>query len=96
MSSTHIAGILNVNANHLSRPVSKAPTWASVIEQSKPHLGGCQTCQIPRKLLGMISSVLNRNVTGAQIATKTTALWALEPTTFTPGSEAWASHTNMC
>ena len=34
MSSNRIAGVLNDNADHLSPPVTKAPTWASVIELS--------------------------------------------------------------
>ena len=94
LSSDHIPGELNHNADILSRPVSKAPTWPSVIEHSKPRLDSCHRCRIPHKLLGIVSSVLNRNATGAQIAEKTTALWALAPRISDPGSNDWASPKN--
>ncbi len=89
LQTTHIAGVDNHNADILSRPLSQAPTWASVIEHSKPSLREAMPYQLPFKLLSTISNVIKYDWTGERLVKVTTELWTLEPNIFPSGIETW-------
>ncbi len=94
LQTTHIAGEDNHNADILSRP-KKAPSWASVIELSKPSLRDARPYQLPFKLLSTISNVIKSDLTGEEIVKITTKLWTLEPHIFPNGLEAWEETANV-
>ena len=94
LQASHIAGELNHNADLLSRP-SLAPTWASVIEQSKPVLDPSTAYRVPSKLLSMILTSFKFNRTEDELGTRMIELWTLEALTFPDGPLAITSPPNF-
>ena len=93
--SLHIAGSENHNADLLSRP-SLAPSWASVIAQSRPPLDHRLAYQVPRKLLSVLLLTYRFPATADIIVERTTALWTLAPTTFIGGPSDMDTQSNYC
>jgi hypothetical protein len=88
--STHIPGKLNDKADCVSRPVSRAPTWDSVIAQCC-HLRHCKAYRPPLPLLSAISALLSPRKSEVVSATQMIELLTLEPTILFDGSISEAS-----
>jgi hypothetical protein len=95
VESTHIAGILNIEADALSR-FSVAKSWASVISKMSQQLGNLPPYQVPLELLLEISRLLSYNATEATSVPKMTRLLTLEPKTLQDGWKQSDSMTSMC
>jgi hypothetical protein len=85
ISSSHIPGKENDEADCVSRPMSRAPTWASVIEQCC-RLRSCKAYRPPLPLLCAISTLLSPRRSEVVSATEMTELLSLEPTILFDGS----------
>ena len=86
LQPSHIAGMLNDDADLTSRPKTRAPTWASVIEQGSPILRTCQIYLIPPGLLSLIARTIRSDVNAAELENAMIELWTLVPTTLPSGS----------
>ena len=86
LQPSHIAGKINENADLLSRPKSRAPSWASVILASNPSLRSCTPYQVPRKLLLHLAALINSKGTEDGLEQKTIRLWTLEANILGNGS----------
>lgn len=64
LQASHIAGILNIDADLLSRP-KLAPSWESAISLLSPAVGSCLIYQVPYKLLISVRKMLTDKETGA-------------------------------
>ena len=85
LQSSHIPGILNNDADLISRPESRAATWASVIEQGSPQLKNCQVYLVPPSLLSLLARVIRSDVPEAMLDHEMIRLWKLVPITLSPG-----------
>jgi hypothetical protein len=86
ISSSHIPGKENDEADCVSRPESRAPTWESVIAQCS-NLRNCTAYRPPQQLLLAISSLLSPRNPEVVSATQMTELLNLEPTILFDGSK---------
>ena len=80
----HIAGVDNVEADHLSR-YEKSPSWESVMGNCTA-LQDLRICLLPPKLLSTIVSAFSNKPNGAWFEKATTKLWTIEPPVFVIGS----------
>ncbi len=87
---SHIAGKINDEADCLSRPVSRAPTWASVIEQCS-HLETCRPLGVPSLVLSVISRLLSPTAIAEVSEQEMTTLLTAEPAILSIGSISKAS-----
>lgn len=87
IQASHIRGIENDDADILSRPVSRAPTWASVTEHGSPELTNCQPYRVPHRLLSVIAKTINSTEIEDSLESEMTKLWTLAPNTLSPGCE---------
>jgi hypothetical protein len=85
--SSHIPGKANDEADCVSRPVSRAPTWESVIAQCC-NLRHCTAYRPPLPLLCALSTLLSPRKSEVVSVTEMTALLTLEPTILYNGSQA--------
>ncbi len=83
--SSHIPGKENDEADCVSRPVSRAPTWESVMQQCS-NLRHCTAYRPPLSLLCTLSILLSPNSSEVVSATAMTALLTLEPDILFNGS----------
>jgi hypothetical protein len=81
----HLAGIVNVSADHLSR-FERSASWAAVMANC-PNLRHLRICLIPRELLLLLVSVYLQEQTEAWYETAMTALWTIESPVFVTGSQ---------
>jgi hypothetical protein len=88
--STHIPGKENDEADCVSRPVSRAPTWVSVIAQCC-NLRNCKAYRPPLPLLCALLALLSPRKSEVVSATKMTELLSLAPTILFDGSPTAAS-----
>jgi hypothetical protein len=87
----HIAGIVNISADHLSR-FEKSPSWEAVMANCV-HLRTLRTCQFQREVLSIIVWTFLREQTEEWYETATTRLWTIEPPVFATGSQRLAGTT---
>ena len=80
----HIAGVVNVSADHLSR-FKKSASWAAVMRNC-PNLTNLRTCQLPLELLSILVSAYISEQTEEWFATATTRLWTIASPAFATGS----------
>jgi hypothetical protein len=80
----HLAGVLNVAADHLSR-FRKSPSWEAVMANN-PQLRTLRTCQIPEELLSLLVYCFSNAPTEEWFATATTKLWTIDAPVFATGS----------
>jgi len=85
LQSSHIEGKLNDDADLISRPESRAATWASVIAQGSPPLRNCQVYLLPPSLLSLLARIIKSDVPEATLDHEMTKLWKLVPITLSPG-----------
>ena len=95
LQPSHIAGMLNDDADLISRPETRAPTWASVIEQGSPILQNCLIYLIPPGLLSLIARTIKSDVPAAELENEMTKLWTLVPPTLKSGSQNIPSMTGI-
>jgi len=94
VSGLHIAGVLNTEADTLSRFNSPDEhRWDFVINKHS-QLGTCQAFRLPHRLLSAIATIVSSAKTGVPYEPPTTALLMLEPTTLRTGSANSASTTS--
>jgi hypothetical protein len=84
--STHIPGKDNDEADCVSRPVSRAPTWESVMQQCS-NLRPCMGYRPPLPLLLALSRLLSLRSSEVVSATEMIELLTLEPTILYNGSK---------
>ena len=84
MQNEHMKGTDNDTADALSR-FTRAPTWASVIELTSPHLDNCQPYQVPSELLTVLRAIVTSEQTGEWYVKKMTKLWTVRPATLQTG-----------
>jgi hypothetical protein len=87
----HIAGIVNISANHLSR-FEKSPSWEAVMDNCV-HLRTLRTCQFPQEVLSIIVLTFLREQIEGWYETATTRLWTIAPPVFATGSQRLAGTT---
>ena len=87
ITGAHIAGAKNTIADHLSRPISEAPSWAIVMERH-PVLQQFPAFQVPPELLSLISMIMSDHTPEAQLEAAMTKLMTVEPVTLEIGSPA--------
>lgn len=80
----HIEGVLNVEADHLSR-FTKSPSWAAVMANC-PRLQHLRVCLLPQELLSVLALTCSSKQTEGWFETATTKLWTIEPPRFVTGS----------
>jgi hypothetical protein len=84
--SSHVPGKEeNDEADCVSRPVSRASTWESVMQQCS-NLRHCTACRPPLSLLCTLSTLLSPNSSEVVSATAMTKLLTLEPDILFNGS----------
>jgi hypothetical protein len=81
---SHIRGVKNNEADCLSRPVSRAPSWDCVIAQCS-HLQACQPLGVPSLVLSVISRLLSPIATAEVSEREMITLLTLEPVTLSIG-----------
>jgi hypothetical protein len=80
----HLAGVVNVSADHLSRP-EKSASWAAVMRNC-PNLTNLRICLIPRELLSILVSAYSTEQTEDWFERATALLWTIAPPSFVTGS----------
>ena len=80
----HIAGIVNVDADHLSR-FELSGSWAAIMENC-PNLSPLRVCLLPRELLSLLIAAYSSEQTEEWFETATTKLWTIAEPTFVTGS----------
>ena len=78
VTGAHVPGHLNTIADHLSRPLTEAPTWDSVMEQHS-ELRPFPACQIPPPLLSLLSRIMFAQSPEEQLEREMMELLTLEP-----------------
>ena len=91
-SESHIEGLLNDIADVLSRPLTKCPTWASVIAEFPNELQYCQAFRVPHELLSALQKIIVSPSTEDLLGEKMTALLTIEPKTLPDG---WRTSVTM-
>lgn len=81
----HLAGVVNVSADHLSR-FEKSASWAAVMANC-PNLQHLRICLLPPELLSLLVSVYLHKQTEDWYETAMTALWTIESPVFVTGSQ---------
>jgi hypothetical protein len=81
----HLAGRVNVSADHLSR-FTKSASWAAVMANC-PNLQHLRICLLPASLLSLIVSAYLREQTEEWYETATTQLWTIASPSFVTGSQ---------
>lgn len=84
LDGSHIKGVLNDEADCLSRPLSRAPSWASVTTQCS-RLRSCRPLQVPSIVLSVLSKLLSQNATEVVSEQEMTRLLTVEPATLVIG-----------
>jgi hypothetical protein len=80
----HIAGVANVEADHLSR-FELSGSWAAIMAKC-PELKNLRVCLLPPELLSLLIAVFSSEQTEEWFETATTSLWTIAPPTFVTGS----------
>ena len=80
----HIAGLENMEADHLSR-YEKSPSWESVMADCS-NLQTLRICLLPPELLSTLAAAFSKRQTAAWFDKATTKLWTIEPPAFVTGS----------
>jgi hypothetical protein len=80
----HLAGIVNVSADHLSR-FEKSASWAAVMRNC-PNLTNLRICLLPRELLSILVSAYIKEQTEEWFDDATTRLWTIASPVFVTGS----------
>jgi hypothetical protein len=93
VSGKHIAGLLNTGADILSRPETKAKSWASVFEQCS-HLKTLTAYRLPRELLSRIAIAVSQPEIEGPSELPTKKLWTLAPSSLGLGSNNSGSTTS--
>ena len=81
----HLAGVLNVGADHLSR-FKKSASWAAIMDNC-PNLTNLRICLLPPELLSLLTMAFLSEQTEEWFETATTRLWTIALPTFATGSE---------
>jgi hypothetical protein len=92
LQGRHLAGVLNVSADHLSR-YEKSPSWAAVMANCA-QLRTLRICLLPQELLSIIACAYLQPQTEELFATEMTQLWTIEPPAFATGSRIPAGTTS--
>ena len=80
----HIAGVVNVGADNLSR-FELSGSWAAIMANC-PNLNPLRVCLLPRELLSLLIAALSSEQTEEWFETATTKLWTIAEPTFVTGS----------
>jgi hypothetical protein len=80
----HLAGVVNVSADHLSR-FAKSASWAAVMANC-PNLRHLRICLLPAELLSLIVYAFLQERTEEWYETATTRLLTIAPPAFVTGS----------
>jgi hypothetical protein len=84
VQGSHIAGVANVESDHLSR-FELSGSWAALMENC-PNLKNLRVCLLPPELLSCLIAAFTSAQTEEWFETATTQLWTIEPPTFVIGS----------
>jgi hypothetical protein len=79
LQALHLPGMENESADILSRPITRAPSVASAIEQAGPILQNLQHYQVPHELLSSLLEVVMGTSTEVFTEKRTTKLLTLVP-----------------
>jgi hypothetical protein len=95
VQNRHIAGVLNIEADFLSRSENgQVPSWGRAIEQCS-RLRTCRICLLPRELLSSLAKLISCGLTEATYVSLTTRLLTLDFVTLPLGSLATATTSSL-